>query len=697
MLPWVVKHRWMFVAILLCGMFVNNSRSHCPDRNNTCTHKNVLFVSTKQMTANLFPSKAVYKNANGTKLCFNILNTTQHADCCNTMEFDCQFNISEVGNKKYKLILNETFLSKQDIVVMTSPDQRYNCSPSQLYNTSLGFFVQVHKCLNKDVENFRLSQNDLCGNTSSYNDEACTGLAETDYCLEFFNKKMTCASCKAPGKAPPISLTLPSIEGNNGTSISPENAAKVMSNLSALLNDMGNYSAASITMGEIKGVIAKLPLENQTDFSFGIKTTGDMNILEGNTDTATGFSRSVVIPTEAIAMAVKKEGSFAAVLLFPGMHQDDPESHFFNDEVVGIEMGTEISHLSDTIDIHFKSVEKNGSIASCRSWDGKGKGNWITDGCETKVVSDSITCRCSHLTFFAILLSPAPGNISTSDLKSLTYITSVGCGLSMFFLAVALFMYCLIRKGKASQATKILMNLFVAMFNLNLSFLVNETIAKMGNFNACVAVAAVMHYTMLATFSWFFIQALHLYFNMWRVSTEVKHYIIKMCVAGWVTPAVVVIALLATRQYDFIVINSDDGNSAKMCWIPDAVIHQGVNIGYYGLVFIFTFGVFILTVRQIMLLKPKAGKAQDYNSIKTNSFSIFGLFLLLGITWAFAFFSYGPLRIPSYYIFTILNSFQGFFLFIYYYNSSKFGPVDRPLTVTTNSTATTKTVVSPLQ
>ncbi|KAL7380399.1 hypothetical protein ABVT39_017208 [Epinephelus coioides] len=661
MLPWVVKQRWMFVAILLCGMFVNNSRSHCPDTNNNCTHKNVLFVSTRLTTVNLFPSKAVYNNANGTKLCFNILNTTQHADCCNTTEFDCHFNISDKGNEKYKLILNEKFLSKQDIVVMTSPDQKYNCSPSQLYNTSSDFFFQVHKCLNKDVKNFRLSQNDLCGNTSSYNDEACTA------------------------------------ENNSGTFISPENAAKVMSDLSTLLNDMGNHSAASITMGKIKGVIAKLPPEKNETFSFGIKTTGDMNILEGNTDAATGFSRSVVIPTEAIARAVNKEGSFAAVLLFPGMHQDDPESHFFNDEVVGIEMGIEISQLSHTIDIHYKSVEKNGSIASCRSWDGKGKANWITDGCETKVVSDSVTCQCSHLTFFAILLSPAPGNISASDLKSLTYITSVGCGLSMFFLAVGLFMYCLIRKGKASQATKILMNLFVAMFNLNLSFLVNETIAKMGNFNACVAVAAVMHYTMLATFSWFFIQALHLYFNMWRVSTEAKHYIIKMCVAGWVTPAVVVIALLATRQYDNIVINSDDGNSAEMCWIPDAVIHQGVNIGYYGLVFIFTFGVFVLTVRQIMLLKPKAGKAQDYNSIKTNSFSIFGLFLLLGITWAFAFFSYGPLRIPSYYIFTILNSFQGFFLFIYYYNSSKFGPVDRPLTITTSSTTTTKTVVSPLQ
>lgn len=240
------------------------------------------------------------------------------------------------------------------------------------------------------------------------------------------------------------------------------------------------------------------------------------------------------------------------------------------------------------------------------------------------------------------------------------------------------------------------MNLFVAMFNLNLSFLVNESIAKLGNFNACVAMAAVMHYSMLATFSWFFIQALHLYFNMWKLPTEVKHYVMKVCVAGWVTPAVVVIALLATRKYNYIVINSDDGNSAKMCWIPDAVIHQGVNIGYYTLVFIFTFGIFVMTVRQIILLKPKAVKAQDNDSIKTNSFSILGLFLLLGITWAFAFFSYGPLRIPSYYIFTILNSFQGFFMFIYYYNSGKVVAADKPTTVSTSSTATTNTVVSPL-
>ncbi|XP_045919288.1 adhesion G-protein coupled receptor G2-like [Micropterus dolomieu] len=278
---------------------------------------------------------------------------------------------------------------------------------------------------------------------------------------------------------------------------------------------------------------------------------------------------------------------------------------------------------------------------------------WITDGCRTYETNGSITCQCSHLTFFAILLSPSPGNISSSDLNSLTYITSIGCGLSMFFLAVALFMHCLIRKGKASQATKILINLFVAMFTLNLSFLTNESIANLGNFGACVTIAAVMHYTLLATFTWFFMEALHLFFNLWKHPSEIKHYMMKICVAGWVTPAVVVIALLASGKYDYLVINTSDGNAAKMCWISDAVVHQ------------------------IVLFKPTTGKGQDISSIKRNSYSIIGLFFLLGITWAFAFFSYGPLRVASYYIFTILNSFQGFFLFIYYYHSSKTVGEDR--------------------
>ncbi|XP_076605204.1 uncharacterized protein LOC143331923 [Chaetodon auriga] len=302
---------------------------------------------------------------------------------------------------------------------------------------------------------------------------------------------------------------------------------------------MGNSTTADITIGNIKGTITKLSRTNPTSINVAITPSGDVNILKENTDLVTGFSRLVHIPKEASDMAIQRNGSFAAVLLFPGMRQDDPNSSFLNDEIVGIEMGTEIFNLSNTIDIHFKNVDK----------------------------------------------SPPPQNMTSTDFTSLSYITSIGCGVSMFFLALAFFKHCLIRQRKASQAAVILINLFTAMFSLNLSFLINESIAKLGNYGACLA---------------------------------------------------------------------------------------------------------------IVLLKPTAENGEGTSSIKTNSIAIFGLFLLLGITWAFAFFSYGPMRIPSYYIFTILNSFQGFFLFIYYYNSSKTAGVGR--SVSSSSTATSKTaIISPYQ
>lgn len=95
--------------------------------------------------------------------------------------------------------------------------------------------------------------------------------------------------------------------------------------------------------------------------------------------------------------------------------------------------------------------------------------------------------------------------------------------------------------------------------------------------------------------------------------------------------------------------------------MSDSAVHYGVNIVYYVIVFIFTLTIFIITVLQIVHFGTKPATTQDGSSAKSKLFSILGLFLLLGISWAFAFFSYGPLLIPSQYIFTIINSFQGKF------------------------------------
>ncbi|CAL8317537.1 unnamed protein product [Merluccius merluccius] len=95
------------------------------------------------------------------------------------------------------------------------------------------------------------------------------------------------------------------------------------------------------------------------------------------------------------------------------------------------------------------------------------------------------------------------------------------------------------------------------------------------------------------------------------------------------------------------------------CWITLDEIHYIINITYYAVVFLFTFTTFTLILSWLCLTKrSKAGYARmGSNSI--DIVSVFGLCCTLGISWGFAFFAYGVMQLPSYYIFTILNSFQG--------------------------------------
>nr|XP_015803136.2 adhesion G-protein coupled receptor G2 [Nothobranchius furzeri] len=303
-----------------------------------------------------------------------------------------------------------------------------------------------------------------------------------------------------------------------------------------------------------------------------------------------------------------------------------------------------------------------------------GRPNWTNAGCETiKDANGGIICQCTHLTFFAILLTPINETISSTDLKYLTTISQAGCGLSMFFLGVGLFMHFLIRRTKASQTTVILIHLMLAMFLLNFTFLINNSIAKMKNLVGCQVMAAIMHFSMLATFSWFAGQAFHLCLQLYTGGQiAIKRYILKISAINWALPAVIAIIIACLGKYGLETIYADDpANNVDMCWITDVYVHYIVNIGYYSLVFLFTFTTVIITVSWLFGLKKSKVAGEKGGTSGKSVLTIMGLCCQLGVTWGFAFFAYGALRIPATYIFTILNSFQGFFLFIYYYNSTK--------------------------
>ncbi|XDV43807.1 hypothetical protein PO909_012212, partial [Leuciscus waleckii] len=314
---------------------------------------------------------------------------------------------------------------------------------------------------------------------------------------------------------------------------------------------------------------------------------------------------SVKIPSKAFNKSRLKNNGRALLLVlrFKNFVKDETKNYtVLNDEVYEIMMGANISNLTNNIEMLFTQTDLVGK-ASCNSWDGKGNLTWTTSGCETEKINNTIIkCSCSHLTFFAVLMSPPDvnPNITAPYVASLSFISSIGCGISMFFLSVALFMHFLLRKAKSNQATKILMNMFVALFLLNLSFLSNESVANTGDKAACVFIALLMHYSMLTTFTWFFIQALHMYLWLIRQNVTITNYMRKITVFGWLFPAPTVVAVVSIGGYKTLIINTTSGKTTRMCWITDPLIHYIVNIGYYALVFIFTTGIFIMIITKIV-------------------------------------------------------------------------------------------------
>ncbi|XP_050959083.1 adhesion G-protein coupled receptor G2-like [Labeo rohita] len=396
-----------------------------------------------------------------------------------------------------------------------------------------------------------------------------------------------------------------------------------------------------------------------------------INVVNCSSILDTNFSWAVKIPKEAVNKSRQENNgcAFVVVLQFKNMTNKNQTNNqtVLNNAVYGITMRANISNLTDNIEMIFTQNDKV-SEASCVSWDGKGELEWTTVGCETEINNNTIKCSCSHLTFFAVLMSLPDADVTAPYLETLTLISSIGCGISIFFLSIALFMHFLLRKAKSNQATKILMNMFVSLCLLNAAFLSNESVANTQDNTACVFIALVLHYSMLASFTWFFIQALHMYLWLIRQNVTITNYMRKITVLGWVCPAPIVAVIASVGGYKAVILNAASGKITRMCWITNAYIHYIVNIGYYTLVFIFTTGIFIMIVTKVVqarIIRATDGKRKTF---RKQLMMVLSLFLLFGLTWSVMFFSYGAMIIPSYYIFTVLNSFQGFFLFLYYYH-----------------------------
>ncbi|KAM7137017.1 adhesion G-protein coupled receptor G6 isoform 5-T5 [Molossus nigricans] len=330
-----------------------------------------------------------------------------------------------------------------------------------------------------------------------------------------------------------------------------------------------------------------------------------------------------------------------------------------------------IQNLKDPVRIRIKHTKnKAGHKPICAFWDlnkNEGSGFWNTSGCVAHTNSDAseTVCLCNHLTHFGILMdiSGTASLIDARNTRVLTFISYVGCGISAIFSAATLLTYVAFEKLRRDFPSKILMNLSTALLFLNLSFLLDGWITSFHVEGLCTAIAALMHFFLLATFTWMGLEAIHMYIALVKVfNTYIRRYILKFCIIGWGLPAFIVSVVLASRNQNEVYGKQGD----EFCWIRDMVVFYVTCAGYFGVMFFLNVAMFIVVMVQICGRNGKRSNRTLREEILRNLRSVVSLTFLLGMTWGFAFFAWGPLNVPFKYLFCIFNSLQGFFIFIFH-------------------------------
>ena len=75
-------------------------------------------------------------------------------------------------------------------------------------------------------------------------------------------------------------------------------------------------------------------------------------------------------------------------------------------------------------------------------------------------------------------------------------------------------------------------SLAVALILLNGHFIMNVLVVNVQT--ACIYVAVLLHYSLLATFTWTAIEGFHLYLLLLRVfNIYIRRYLLKLSLVGW--------------------------------------------------------------------------------------------------------------------------------------------------------------------
>ncbi|XP_074194220.1 adhesion G protein-coupled receptor E2 [Rhinolophus sinicus] len=288
-----------------------------------------------------------------------------------------------------------------------------------------------------------------------------------------------------------------------------------------------------------------------------------------------------------------------------------------------------------------------------------GSGYWSTKGCWIVGTRDaSTTCQCTHLSSFAVLM--APYDVQEED-PALAAITYMGLSLSLLCLLLAALTF-LLCKAIQNTSTSLHLQLSLCLFLAHLLFLtaIDRTEPKV----LCAVIAGALHYLYLASFTWMLLEGLHLFLtarnltvvNYSSVSRFMKKFVFPV---GYGVPAVIVAISAASRPHLY--------GTPTRCWLHSKTGFIWAFLGPVCAIFSVNLAFCLMT---LWILKSKLSSLNNdvstFQHTRMLTFKATAQLFILGCTWCVGILQVGPAARAMAYLFTIINSLQGVFIFLVY-------------------------------
>ncbi|XP_057186100.1 adhesion G protein-coupled receptor L3-like isoform X26 [Triplophysa rosa] len=319
-------------------------------------------------------------------------------------------------------------------------------------------------------------------------------------------------------------------------------------------------------------------------------------------------------------------------------------------------------YLSDPVIFTIRHVQSEENFnPNCSFWSYSKRsmtGFWSTQDCRLLGTNRThTTCSCTHLTNFAVLMAHV--DVKTADPVHdllLDVITWVGILLSLVCLLVCIFTFCFFR-GLQSDRNTIHKNLCISLFIAETLFLTG--INRADQPIACAVFAALLHFFFLSAFTWMFLEGVQLYIMLVEVFESEHSRKRYFYMVGYGVPALIVAVSAAVDYHSY--------GTDRVCWlrldtyfiwsfIGPATLIIMLNVIFLGIALYKMF-------HHTTILKPDSG---CLDNIKSWVIGAIALLCLLGLTWAFGLMYVNESTVIMAYLFTIFNSLQGMFIFIFH-------------------------------